>query len=87
MNMLQKQRMQWPEMTPRLRTISHDKDGNVITNLDGPLLSGEDIPDALDLPPGEELDVDIGAITKDEIIKNCIENHDWKSPRTGPNST
>ena len=45
-----------------------DKDGNVITNLDGPLLNGEDTQDAPNLPPREDLDVDV-QIKKDEIIK------------------
>ena len=35
-----------------------DKDGNVITNLDGPLLNGEDLQDASNLPTSEDFDVD-----------------------------
>ena len=41
---------------------SERKDGNVITNLDRPLLNGEDISDAPNLPPGEDLDVDTGLL-------------------------
>ena len=46
-----------------------DKDGDVMKNLDGPLLNGEDIQDAPNLSPKEDLDVNTCPITKDEIIK------------------
>ena len=74
--------MQWTEKKPEYNITRKltgrktntskplkDKDNNVITNLDRPLLNEEDISDAPDLPPGEDLDVDTGPISKDEIIK------------------
>ena len=45
-----------------------DKDSNVITNLDRPLLNGKNISNAPDLSPREDLDVDTASILKDEII-------------------
>ena len=67
-----------------------DKDGKIITNLKqqlerwknhfAELLNGESIPDAPDLPPGDDLDVDTGPITKTEIIKALKKIKNGKAP-------
>ena len=73
-----------------------DKDGKIITSLKqqlerwkdhfAELLNGECIPDAPNLPPGDDLDVDTGPITKTEIIK-ALKKIKKASPRTRPNPT
>ena len=67
-----------------------DKDGKIITSLKqqleswkdhfAELLNGECIPDAPDLPPGDDLDVDTGPITKTEIIKALKKIKNGKAP-------
>lgn len=67
-----------------------DKDGNVITKLDkqlerwkdhfADLLNGDPVQNAPNLHPGDDLDVDIGPITEEEILKALRKIKNGKAP-------